>query len=431
MADLNRLDIIIFGASGYTGKYVVKNLASLAKEYNLKWGVSGRSLSSLQAALKWASEKTGDDLSDIPTVLADIQDESSIEAMTRKCRIVLNCVGPYTWYGEIVVKACVESKTHHVDITGEPYFMEKMQLEYNEKAKAAGSLIVSACGIELLPTDCGILKLQDIFGGQVNSVDCYISLYHSGPNPQKGPMLNTGTWHSAILLGKMEGKRKEIQAKLYPAGFKQCEPIPPPPCGVPKFGTRYCVESPGPDFSVVSRTQQTLYTLQGRRPASFRSYFLMSSWLLAYLINFFTPVFFALTQYNFFCYLLSKFPKIFSLGNVNSGGPIEEELKHSKAKITIRAEGWESDNNQTRKVKELTLKCTDPAYNTTSLIMILAGVTLLKQSHLLPAKGGVFTPGALFYRTSIIEDLKEKRVLDFEFSDENKSSPHEVKKKGE
>ncbi len=71
-------------------------------------------------------------------IVADVSDQSSLEAMASRARVVLNCVGPYRFYGEQVVKACLASGAHHLDISGEPQFLETMQLKYDEEAKNKG-----------------------------------------------------------------------------------------------------------------------------------------------------------------------------------------------------------------------------------------------------------------------------------------------------
>lgn len=79
--------------------------------------------------------------------------------------MIINCCGPYRFFGETVVKACVDTSTHHVDVSGEPQYMELMQLKYNDIAKEKGIYIVSACGFDSIPTDLGITFLQNNFKG--------------------------------------------------------------------------------------------------------------------------------------------------------------------------------------------------------------------------------------------------------------------------
>ena len=68
----------------------------------------------------------------VPLILSDSSDSSSLLAMAQQARVVLNCVGPYRFYGEAVVEACVEAGAHHLDISGEPQYLEKMQLKYHQ-----------------------------------------------------------------------------------------------------------------------------------------------------------------------------------------------------------------------------------------------------------------------------------------------------------
>lgn len=87
--------------------------------------------------------------------------------MTSHAKVIVNCCGPYQWYGEVVVKACIETGTHHVDISGEPQFLEEMQLKYHRAAEEKGVYIVGACGFGSLPSDLGTLFLRKHFKGKI------------------------------------------------------------------------------------------------------------------------------------------------------------------------------------------------------------------------------------------------------------------------
>lgn len=73
-------------------------------------------------------------------VICDINDEESLLQMAKSAKVVINCCGPFQFIGEAVVKACIDAGTHHVDVSGEPQFMEKLQLEQDQKAKEKGKL---------------------------------------------------------------------------------------------------------------------------------------------------------------------------------------------------------------------------------------------------------------------------------------------------
>ena len=98
-------DLIVFGASGFTGQFVVEEVArSWDTDKSFKWAISGRSAKKLAQVLQTATEQTGIDVKGVTIVEADISNEDSIKAMTGRTRLVLNTVGPYRFYGEQVVK---------------------------------------------------------------------------------------------------------------------------------------------------------------------------------------------------------------------------------------------------------------------------------------------------------------------------------------
>ena len=96
---------------------------------------------------------------------ADVDNQESLQAMARQCSVVADCVGPFRFYGEPVVKACVAEGTHYVDVCGEPQYLETMQVKYNEEAKKNNSYIVGSCGFDSIPADCGVTYLQQKFEG--------------------------------------------------------------------------------------------------------------------------------------------------------------------------------------------------------------------------------------------------------------------------
>ena len=94
--------------------------------------MAGRDEGRLRAALARAGAVVGADLSKVAVLVCDSSDPASLHQMAQQARVVLNCVGPYRFYGEAVVEACVEAGAHHLDISGEPQYLEKMQLKYHQ-----------------------------------------------------------------------------------------------------------------------------------------------------------------------------------------------------------------------------------------------------------------------------------------------------------
>lgn len=122
----------------------------------IKWAAAGRSEKKVAAVL----EKTLKQSSSIDIIEADVEDYESLLEMCRSTRVLVNCVGPFRFYGEQVVQACLDSQTDYVDITGEPEFIEEMMYKYHLQAREKNITIVHACGFDSIPTDMGVIKLK-------------------------------------------------------------------------------------------------------------------------------------------------------------------------------------------------------------------------------------------------------------------------------
>ena len=135
-------DIVVWGASGFTGKLVVDYMASQPAASNIKWAVAGRNIDKVMQVLGGR---------DIPVVQADSNDDASIHALAQKARVILTTVGPYARYGSSLVAACAEHGTHYCDLTGEVHWMRDMITAHQETAKASGARIVHSCGFDSFP----------------------------------------------------------------------------------------------------------------------------------------------------------------------------------------------------------------------------------------------------------------------------------------
>lgn len=120
-------------------------------------------------------------LDSIPIIIADVSNDESLLNMAKRTKLVLNCCGPYRLFGEQVVKACIEAGTHHLDVSGEPYYMESAQMNYYDTAEQKGVYVVSACGMDSIPADLGIVYLQQNFEGTLNSVESYLRIWCDKP----------------------------------------------------------------------------------------------------------------------------------------------------------------------------------------------------------------------------------------------------------
>jgi short subunit dehydrogenase-like uncharacterized protein len=148
-------DIVVFGASGYTGRLVAEYLAGEYGNTELRWAMAGRSLSKL------ASVRSELGISDQVTLLeVDVESPESVSDMVDACRVVITTVGPYQLYGDELVKQCAERGTDCVDLTGEPSWMHETIARFSTSAKASGARIVHSCGFDSIPFDLGVYRLQ-------------------------------------------------------------------------------------------------------------------------------------------------------------------------------------------------------------------------------------------------------------------------------
>jgi short subunit dehydrogenase-like uncharacterized protein len=163
-------DIVVYGASGFTGRLVAEYLASRSGEpHDLTWAMAGRSLDKLAAVRDEIGAPK-----DTPLIAADAADPASLEAMLKRTKAVLTTVGPYQLYGTDLVAACVKSGTDYLDLCGEPVWMRQMIDKYQAAAKASGARIVFSCGYDSIPFELGVFFLQDAakanFGSTFNRV---------------------------------------------------------------------------------------------------------------------------------------------------------------------------------------------------------------------------------------------------------------------
>lgn len=154
MADRD-LSVVVFGASGVTGRRVAAYLSERAGEVGARWAVAGRDPAKLERVLGEIGVVAPE------TIAADVGDPASLAAMAARTRVVLDLVGPYMLYGEPVVEACVANGAHYVDLTGETPFMRRVVDAFHERAAAAGVKVVPTCGFEALPPDLAVLLAEE------------------------------------------------------------------------------------------------------------------------------------------------------------------------------------------------------------------------------------------------------------------------------
>jgi short subunit dehydrogenase-like uncharacterized protein len=150
------LDVVVFGATGVTGRRIAAYLAERAPETGARWAAVGRDAGKLERLF----DEEG--LTAPEAIIADVGDPDSLATMARRARIVLNAVGPFTLHARPVIEACVAEGAHYADLTGEIPFVRRIIDEFDARAAAAGIKIVQVCGFECVPADLGTLLAAEV-----------------------------------------------------------------------------------------------------------------------------------------------------------------------------------------------------------------------------------------------------------------------------
>ncbi|QCE12620.1 saccharopine dehydrogenase [Vigna unguiculata] len=432
-----RFDVVILGASGFTGKYVLREALKFLNTPSspLKSiAIAGRSPRKLSQALEWAS-RPNPPLS-LPILTADTADPSSLRALCARTRLLLNCVGPFRLHGEPVVAACAAAGCDYLDISGEPEFMERVEATHHDRAKESGALVISACGFDSVPAELGLMfnSRQWVEPAAPNRVEAYVAL-----ESEKRIVGNFATYESAVL-GVANAHKLQQLRRSRPRKPRPQIPGPPPSKGETienqkKIGL-WAVKLPSADSIVVRRTLSLLtenpHGLPGLnesaemvekreafwptvKPAHFGVKIGTKS-LLGILRIIMVGVFIGLFgSTSFGRWLLLKFPEIFSLGWFRKKGPSEEEVESASFKMWFVGHGFSdrtiAAQGNTKPDMEIVTRVMGPeiGYLTTPIILIQCALILLSQRKNLP-KGGVYPPGIIFGPTDLQERLQENGI---------------------
>jgi short subunit dehydrogenase-like uncharacterized protein len=170
MTSSNKFDIVVYGATGFTGQLVAEYLVKQYKDdKQLRWAMAGRSLDKLASVRDAIGAPR-----DTALIAADSSDASSLQAMVGETKSVISTVGPYQLYGSDLVAACASTGTDYIDLCGEPIWMRQMIDKHETAAKASGARIVFSCGFDSVPFELGTFYVQDeakrVFGAPSSRV---------------------------------------------------------------------------------------------------------------------------------------------------------------------------------------------------------------------------------------------------------------------
>lgn len=169
-------DVVLYGASGFTGKQTVQYFAEHAPPGQVRWAIAGRNREKLEAV----KSEFGGAAKDVAVLVADSRDQAAVDAIISRTRVLLTTAGPFSIYGTPLVDACVRFKTHYVDITGETTWVKSLIDRYHAQAAADGTRIIPFCGFDSIPSDLGAYLVsrhaQKELGADCREVKAYFQL---------------------------------------------------------------------------------------------------------------------------------------------------------------------------------------------------------------------------------------------------------------
>ncbi|WP_405430303.1 saccharopine dehydrogenase family protein [Micromonospora sp. NBC_00617] len=196
MAGDRAYDVVLFGATGFTGGLTAEYLARHAPP-GLRWALAGRNADRL-AAVRGRLAAIDPTLVDLPLLTADAADAGSLHAVAESARVVASTVGPFVHHGQPLVAACARAGTDYLDITGESEFVDLMYVRHHAEATASGARLVHACGFDSIPHDLGVwFTVKQLPAGVPITVDGYV---------RAGGRFSAGTYHSALTAFARSGE---------------------------------------------------------------------------------------------------------------------------------------------------------------------------------------------------------------------------------
>jgi len=205
-------DVVLFGATGFTGRLVGEYLAGAAMRESLRWAIAGRSRDKLEAL------GLG-----VPVVVADALDPAAMRALAERTTVVCTTAGPFARFGSELVRACADAGTHYCDLTGEVPWMRRMIDAHDTRARTTGARIVHTCGFDSIPSDLGCWATQQAFiarfGYPAHKVTALFGEQRGG--------LSGGTIASGLELARMAQADRAVRSLL--ANPYALDPVPGEP----------------------------------------------------------------------------------------------------------------------------------------------------------------------------------------------------------
>ena len=399
-------DVIVYGASGVTGRRIVAEFlregAGLSPP--LRVAAAGRSEERVRAAL----DAEGLPADSIPVVVAgngvaESSRAASLRRMAGRCRLVLNAAGPYRDSGDAVVKACVECGTDYVDVTGEPLFIERTLLRHGARAVQTGSRVVNCCGFDSVPADLGVARCEAEFaaaGALLCEVESFLTVSGGGAKVRA----NSTTFECAVrgvsdMASLVDARRSIEEAGLMPRGVQ--------PLGkrqkVQDFMysdvlAKNAAKFMGSDAAVVRRSVRARSEDSQRPCVQYAAYMTLPDLWAVFLYSFYGTIVASLAKLGPpFRALMIRFPGWFTGGLFSKSGPTTGYLEKGSFEMRFLCRGISMDALNAGRIEErdVLMDCRvagpEAGYVATPIMAVACATGLLRDTGC-TFRGGVATP---------------------------------------
>lgn len=215
--DKRTYTVVLYGATSFVGQITAHYLAQFLSEQkkdnsskSVTWAIAGRDEDKLKKLQDEIASKQDEDADKVDIIIANSDDDASLDAMTQQTQVIISTVGPYLKYGEPLIKYCAQNGTDYVDLTGEAIFIRDMLDKYQDTAKQSGARIVNSCGFDSIPSDLGVYftqqQAQDKFNQACETVHMRVKAAKGG--------LSGGTIASMATIfeevGEDKSRRKQV-----------------------------------------------------------------------------------------------------------------------------------------------------------------------------------------------------------------------------
>lgn len=424
-------DFIIYGATGFAGKHVVKHF--LYNHPEIKIAIAGRNHTKLTQLASELSTSTSK-IEPTQILVASSTNKEELVTILSQATICLACAGPYRHVGRNIVEAAIDAQTNYLDLCGEPQFFDDMLTSFDAKARQQNVIVMSACAFDCVPSEICYHYASNELKKKYTTTDVTnVEIVHTFQNINKA---NATTFHAAVdgfhasYTGELKSSRENVkksfpqlksilaQSKQRPENWKKL--IAFPSLTTPLYHSptdSYLLKFVGADASCVLASdryvrlrhdeQQSTSSLP---PSPYLSVSLsIPQKSTAYSFLAYGAVFSTLARWPWGVNLLHSKPELFTNGTFTSVPPTQDELKD--ATFTTYGTAYGLTKEECVRVK---FSGGEPGYIATSAMMAALALTVLNHRDSLAYASGVMLPGAALKDCTEVYDLLRQEGLQIE-----------------